>query len=420
MLNNKLNNTTSSKPSKVHKSGVRKVVVAYSGGLDTSIILSWVKENYNCEVIACCIDVGQGKELKGLNEKAKKTGASKVYIIDAKKEFVTDYIYSAIKANALYECKYFLGTSLARPLIADKIANIVKKENADAVCHGATGKGNDQVRFELAFKSIIPDVKIIAPWREWNIRSRKDAVNYAKSRNISIPVTKNNPYSSDANLWHISYEGGILEDVSSGYEESMFKMTVSPEKAPDKSTFITISFEHGIPISINGKKFMPVELITELNHIAGINGIGRTDIIENRLVGIKSRGVYESPAASVLYAAHQELESIILDRDTLHFKQILSTKYAEILYYGLWFSSLRQALDAFINETQRYVTGSVKLKLYKGNIIPISRTSKYSLYLKKLATFEEDKIYNHKDAEGFINIWGLPLKVQAAIMKRKA
>ncbi|MDR0401869.1 MAG: argininosuccinate synthase [Endomicrobium sp.] len=399
------------------KNDIKKVVVAYSGGLDTSIILSWIKENYcNCDVIACCIDVGQGiSELKGLNEKAKKSGASKVYIIDAKEEFVVDYIYPAIKANALYENKYYLGTSLARPVIVKKISDVVKKENADAVCHGATGKGNDQVRFELGFKALIPDVKIIAPWREWDIKSREDEINYANKMNIEVPVTKEKPYSLDANLWHISYEGGILENIDNEYDESMFKMTISHEKASNEPTYITIGFDCGIPISINGKKMPPVELITELNEIAGANAVGRTDIIENRLVGMKSRCVYEAPAATVLYAAHEELESISIDRDTLHFKQTLSSKYAEIAYYGLWFSPLRNALDAFINETQKHVTGTVKLKLCKGNIIPVGRSSVYSLYLKELATFEKDEIYNHKDAEGFINLWGLPTKIYATL-----
>lgn len=400
-------------------SEIKKVVVAYSGGLDTSIILSWIKENYKCEVIACCVDVGQGKELKGLNEKARKTGASKSYIIDAKKEFVTDYIYPAVKADALYENKYYLGTSLARPVIAEKIAEIVKKENADAVCHGSTGKGNDQVRFELAFKSLIPDVKIIAPWREWNIRSREDAINYAKKRGIPVPVTKAKPYSSDANLWHISYEGGILEEMDTEYDESMFQMTVSPMKAPNKPTYVTIGFDKGNPISVDGKKFAPVELISKLNEIAGANGIGRTDIIENRLVGMKSRGVYEAPAAALLYAAHQELESLALDRDTLHYKQELSHKFAELAYYGQWFSPLMEALIAFVDDTQRYVTGSVKLKLYKGNIIPAAREAKYSLYSEKLATFGKDEVYNQKDAEGFINLFGLPTKVQAIMRKKK-
>jgi argininosuccinate synthase len=399
------------------KSEIKKVVVAYSGGLDTSVILSWIKENYNCEVIACCVDVGQGKELKGLNEKAKKTGASKSYIIDAKEEFVTDYIYPAIKSRALYENRYFLGTALARPIIAKKIAEIVKKENADAVCHGATGKGNDQVRFELVFKALIPNVKIIAPWRQWDIKSREDAIKYAKKRNIPVPVTKAKPYSSDANLWHVSYEGGVLENLKKGYDESMFKMTVSLEKAPNKPTNLEISFIKGIPVAINGKTLKPVELISKLNEIAGKNGIGRVDVVENRLIGMKSRGVYESPGAVVLYAAHQELESIALDRDTLHFKQSLSAKYAELSYYGLWFSPLKDALDAFVNKTQEYVSGSVKLKLYKGNITPISRDAKYSLYSQELATFEKDKIYNHKDSEGFINLWGLSTKVLAMLRK---
>ncbi|MDR1695439.1 MAG: argininosuccinate synthase [Endomicrobium sp.] len=399
------------------KSGIKKVVVAYSGGLDTSIILSWIKENYKCEVIAVCVDVGQGKELKGLNEKAKKTGASKSYIIDAKKEFVTGYIYPAIKAEALYENKYYLGTSLARPVIAEKIAEIVKKEKADAVCHGATGKGNDQVRFELAFKALIPDVKIIAPWREWNIRSREDAIDYAKKRGIPVPVTKAKPYSSDANLWHISYEGGVMEDMENEYDESMFKMTVSPEKAPNKAAYVTVGFEKGIPVSINGKKLAPVELIETANKIAGQNAIGRTDMVENRLVGMKSRGVYESPAAVLLYEAHHKLEELALDRDTLHYKQELSIKWAELAYYGLWFSPLREALDAFINDTQKYMTGEVKLKLYKGNMTPVSRKAKYSLYWEELATFEKDEVYNQKDAEGFINLFGLPAKVQAIMRK---
>jgi argininosuccinate synthase len=405
--------------STVEKGTVKKVVVAYSGGLDTSIILSWIKENYKCEVIACCVDVGQGKELKGLNEKAKRTGASKSYIIDAKKEFVTDYIYPAIKAEALYENKYYLGTSLARPVIAEKIAEVVKKENADAVCHGATGKGNDQVRFELAFKALIPNVKIIAPWREWNIRSREDAINYAKKRGIPVPVTKAKPYSSDANLWHVSYEGGVMEDMKKGYDKSMFKMTVSPEEAPNRPAYVSIAFEKGIPVSINGKKLGPVELIETANKIAGANGIGRVDMVENRLVGMKSRGVYESPAAVLLYEAHHKLEELALDRDTLHYKQEIAQKWANLAYYGQWFSPLREALDAFIDNTQKYVTGEIKLKLYKGNMEPVSRSAKYSLYWEELATFEEDEVYNQKDAEGFINLFGLPTKVQAIMRGKK-
>lgn len=398
---------------------IRKTVVAYSGGLDTSVILSWVKEHYNCEVIACCVDVGQGAELEGLNEKAQKTGAAKSYIIDAKEEFAEYYIFNAIKAGALYENRYFLGTSLARPIIAKKIAEIVQKENADAVCHGATGKGNDQVRFELAFKALIPNVKIIAPWRQWDIKSREDAIDYAQKRGIPIPVTKTKPYSSDANLWHISYEGGILENLETPYDESMFKMTVSPQNAPEKPAFIEIAFEKGNPVSLNGTELTPAVLIDRLNKIAGENGIGRTDMIENRLVGMKSRGVYEAPAAAVLYAAHQELESITVDRDTLHYKQELSCKYAELVYNGLWFSPLRKALDAFMEETQQYATGEIKLQLYKGNIIPVSRKAPYSLYSEEIATFGKDEVYNQKDAEGFINLFGLPIKIAALNKKGK-
>ncbi|MDR1928655.1 MAG: argininosuccinate synthase [Endomicrobium sp.] len=400
-----------------NKSKFKKIVVAYSGGLDTSIILLWLKEHYNCEIIACCVDVGQHQQFKKLYDKVKKDGASKLRIVDAKEEFVTEYIYPAIMANALYEDKYYLGSALSRPVIAKAIANIVKEENADAVCHGATGKGNDQIRFELAFKALIPNIKIIAPWREWNIQSRADAINYAKEKNIEIPITKSKPYSSDANLWHISYEGGILENLKTKYDESMFEMTVSPESAPDKPTYITIMFERGIPVAINGEKLQPIELISVLNKIAGANGIGRMDIVEDRLVGIKSRGVYECPAAVVLYTAHKELESITIDRDTLQFKHFLSSEYARIVYNGLWFSNLKEAFDAFVITTQKYVTGDIELKLYKGNVISSVKNSKFSLYFEKLATFEKDEMYNHKDAEGFINLWGLPLKIQSMFRK---
>jgi argininosuccinate synthase len=400
-------------------STVKKIVVAYSGGLDTSVILRWLKEKYKAEVIACAVDVGQGKELKPLKAKALRTGASKCYIIDAKKEFVTDYIFPAIKAEALYEGRYLLGTSLARPIIAEKIIEIAKKEKADAVCHGATGKGNDQVRFELTFKALMPEVKIIAPWREWDIRSREDAMDYARKYNIPVPVTKAKPYSSDANLWHISYEGGILEDPANEYDESMFQLTVSPQNAPNKPTYVSIDFVQGIPVAVNGKKLGPVELVDKLNKIAGANGIGRVDIVENRLVGIKSRGVYEAPAATVLYAAHRELESLTLDRETLHYKELIAPKYAELVYNGQWFVPLREAFDAFINETQKNVTGNVKLKLYKGNIVVASRTSPMSLYWEKLATFGKEEIYNQKDAEGFINLFGLPLKVKAILDKQR-
>lgn len=398
---------------------IKKVVVAYSGGLDTSIILSWIKETYNAEVIACCVNVGQDKEVIGLKEKAKRTGASKCYVIDAKKEFVTDYIFPAIKANALYENRYLLGTSLARPVIAKKIVEIAKKEKADAICHGATGKGNDQVRFELGFKALMPEAKIIAPWRIWDIKSRNDAIDYAKKRGIPVPVTKAKPYSSDANLWHISYEGGVLEDTENEWDEDMFQMTVSAKDAPNRATYVKIDFVKGIPVAINGKTFDPVSLVQKLNEVAGANGIGRIDIIENRLVGMKSRGVYEAPAATLLYFAHNELESMTIDRDTAHYKELIAHKYAELAYNGLWFNPLREALDAFIDVTQKYVTGSVTVKLYKGNMQVVSRKAKNPLYWEELATFDKDEIYNQKDAEGFINLFGLPTKVQALMRKGK-
>ena len=398
---------------------IKKVVVAYSGGLDTSIILSWIKETYNAEVIACCVNVGQDKEVVGLKEKARRTGASKCYVIDAKKEFVTDYIFPAIKANALYENRYLLGTSLARPVIAKKIVEIAKKEKADAICHGATGKGNDQVRFELGFKALMPEAKIIAPWRIWDIKSRNDAIDYAKKRGIPVPVTKAKPYSSDANLWHISYEGGVLEDTENEWDEDMFQMTVSAKDAPNKATYVKIDFVKGVPVAINGKTFDPVSLVQKLNDVAGANGIGRIDIIENRLVGMKSRGVYEAPAATLLYFAHNELESMTIDRDTAHYKELIAHKYAELAYNGLWFNPLREALDAFIEVTQKYVTGSVTVKLYKGNMQVVSRKAKNPLYWEELATFDKDEIYNQKDAEGFINLFGLPTKVQALMRKGK-
>lgn len=397
---------------------IKKVVVAYSGGLDTSIILSWIKETYNAEVIACCVNVGQDKEVVGLKEKAKRTGASKCYVIDAKKEFVTDYIFPAIKANALYENRYLLGTSLARPVIAKKIVEIARKEKADAICHGATGKGNDQVRFELAFKALMPEAKIIAPWRIWDIKSRNDAIDYAKKRGIPVPVTKAKPYSSDANLWHISYEGGVLEDTENEWDEDMFQMTVSAKDAPNKATYVKIDFVKGVPVAINGKTFDPVSLVQKLNDVAGANGIGRIDIIENRLVGMKSRGVYEAPAATLLYFAHNELETMTIDRDTAHYKELIAHKYAELAYNGLWFNPLREALDAFIDVTQKYVTGSVTVKLYKGNMQVVSRKAKQPLYWEELATFDKDEIYNQKDAEGFINLFGLPTKVQALMRKK--
>lgn len=394
---------------------VKKVVLAYSGGLDTSIIIPWLKENYGCEVIAYAADVGQGEELEPLKEKAIKTGASKIYIEDLKSEFVKDFIFPMLKSGAIYEGKYLLGTSVARPVIAKRHVEIAIREGADAVAHGATGKGNDQVRFELTFKALKPDLKIIAPWREWSIKSRQEEIDYATSRGIDIPVTKAKPYSMDRNLWHISYEGGILEDPWNEYSNDMFLYTVSPEQAPDTSEIIVLDFEAGVPVAINGEGYDPVTLISKLNEIGGRHGVGRVDIVENRLVGMKSRGVYETPGGTILYEAHHGLETLTLDRDTLHFKQMMAGRYAELVYNGQWFTPLKKAIDAFVDETQRRVTGSVKLKLYKGTVQTVGRKSPYSLYQEQLATFEADQVYNQKDAEGFINLFGLPLKVQATL-----
>ncbi|MBD3271278.1 MAG: argininosuccinate synthase [Elusimicrobia bacterium] len=395
-----------------------KIVVAYSGGLDTSVIVTWLKEQYAAQVIAAVVDVGQGDDMQAVKSKALASGASKVYIINSQKKFVEEYLWKALKAHAVYEGKYLLATSLARPLIAKEIVRIAKKEHADAVAHGATGKGNDQVRFELTFKALMPELKIIAPWREWDLASRADEIAYAKEHGIPVPVTKEKPYSSDANLWHVSYEGGILEDPSKPPDESMFTLTKSLEQARSKPQIIEIGFSHGIPVSLNRKKMNSVLLIKRLNAIAGTHGIGRVDIVENRLVGIKSRGVYESPAATVLYAAHRELESLVLDRDTAYRKQLLSLRYSTLIYNGLWFTEEREALDAFFNVTQKNVTGTVKLKLYKGNVVVMGRQSPYSLYDMDLATFEEDSLYNQQDAEGFINLYGLPIKVRALKQKQ--
>jgi argininosuccinate synthase len=392
---------------------VKKVVLAYSGGLDTSVIIPWLKENYGCEVIAYAADVGQGEELEPLEEKAIKTGASKIYIEDLKEEFVKDFIFPMLKAGAIYEGKYLMGTSVARPVIAKRQVEIAIKEGADAVSHGATGKGNDQVRFELTFKALKPDLKIIAPWREWDLKSRDDEFEYAAKRNISVPVTKEKPYSMDRNLWHISYEGGVLEDPWNEYKDDMFLYTVSPEKAPDQPEFITVDFEKGLPVAINGQGYDPVALIFKLNEIGGRHGAGRVDIVENRLVGMKSRGVYETPGGTILYEAHHAIETITLDRDTLHYKQMMAGRYAELVYNGQWFTPLKKAMDAFVDQTQERVTGTVKIKLYKGNVQTVGRKSPYSLYQEKLATFGADQVYNQKDAEGFINLFGLPLKVQA-------
>jgi argininosuccinate synthase len=394
---------------------IKKAVLAYSGGLDTSIIIPWLKENYGCEVIAVSGDVGQGTELDGLEEKAIKTGASKLYIEDLKKEFVYDYIFPTLKAGAKYEGKYLLGTSFARPIIAKRIVEIALEEGADAIVHGCTGKGNDQVRFELTIKAFAPNMKIIAPWREWDIKSREDAIDYAEARNIPLKINRETNYSKDKNLWHLSHEGLDLE--SPGNEpmyDKILEMGVSPETAPDKSTYVTIGFDKGIPVSINNEKLDGVALIEALNKLGGENGIGIADIVENRLVGMKSRGVYETPGGTILYKAHEILESITLDRDTAHLKTLLSHKFAELVYNGLWFTTLREALSAFVDSTQQYVTGEVKLKLYKGNIIPAGVWSPCSLYSEEIASFGESN-YNQKDSEGFINLYGLPIQISALL-----
>lgn len=395
---------------------VKKVVLAYSGGLDTSVIIPWLKENYGCEVIAVCADVGQGDELNAVHDKALKSGASKVFIEDLTKDFIENYIFPTLKAGAVYEEKYLLGTSFARPIIAKKLVEIAKQEGADAIAHGATGKGNDQVRFELTVKALAPELKIIAPWREWNLDSRSAEIEYAKAHNIEIP-TDNKKYSMDRNIWHLSHEGSDLEDTWNAPNNSMFLISKAPEDAPDKPEEITVDFEKGIPVAINGVKKDSVALVTELNEIGARNGIGIVDICENRLVGMKSRGVYENPAGSILYYAHRELEYLCLDRATFHFKQHVGIKYGELVYDGMWFAPLREALAAFVDETQKTVTGTVKLKLYKGNIISAGAKSDYSLYSKEFVTFEHDDVYNQADATGFINLFGLPLKVRALVNK---
>ncbi|WP_347490033.1 argininosuccinate synthase [Desulfoscipio sp. XC116] len=397
---------------------MKKVVLAYSGGLDTSIIIPWLKENYGYEVIAMAADVGQGEELEPLHEKALKSGASKLYIEDLKREFVTDYIYPTLKAGAIYEGKYLLGTSMARPLIGKRLVEIAEREGAEAISHGATGKGNDQVRFELAVKALKPELKIIAPWREWDIRSRDDAIDYAEARGIPIPVTKSRPYSMDRNLWHLSHEGGALEDPGQEPPDDVLLLTVPPEKAPDEPTYVEIYFEQGIPQKVNGRELLPDELIMELNRLGGANGIGIVDMVENRLVGMKSRGVYETPGGTILFLAHRELELLTIDRITLHYKEMVASRYTELVYDGVWFSPLREALDAFVDVTQRTVTGTVRMKLYKGNCTPAGTTSPYSLYNEELATFGRDEVYSQADAAGFINLFGLPLQVRA-LMERK-
>ncbi len=403
----------------MEKKDIKKVVLAYSGGLDTSIIIPWLKENYNnCEVIAVSGDVGQGTELDGLEEKAIKTGASKLYILDLKKQFIEDYIYPTLKAGAVYEGEYLLGTSFARPIIAKEIVEIAKKEGADAICHGCTGKGNDQVRFELTIKAFAPDIAIIAPWREWTLKSREEEIEYAEAHNIPLKINRETNYSKDKNLWHLSHEGLDLEDPANEpqyLKKGFLEMGVAPEAAPDKPTYVTLHFEKGIPTAIDGVEMGAVEMLEKLNKLGGENGIGLADLVENRLVGMKSRGVYETPGGTILYRAHQVLETLCLDRDTQHYKELIAQKYAELVYFGQWFTPLRESLTAFVDKTQETVTGDVKLKLYKGNIINAGTTSPYSLYSEEVATFDEDHVYDQSDSEGFINLFGLPVKVRAKL-----
>jgi len=397
---------------------IKKVVLAYSGGLDTSVIIPWLKETYHCEVIAMCADVGQGDELAPVREKALKSGASKVYIEDLTKEFVEDYIWPTLKAGAVYEGKYLLGTSFARPIIAKALVRIAELEGADAIAHGATGKGNDQVRFELTVKALAPHLKIIAPWRLWDIRSREDAFDYAEKHNIPIPVAKSRPYSMDRNIWHLSHEGADLENPANAPLDDVYLVTRTPEQAPDKAAFVDIDFEKGIPVAIDGKKLPAVALLEKLNALGAEHGIGITDMVENRLVGMKSRGVYENPGGAILYYAHHELELLTLDRATMHYKEQVAIRYAELVYDGMWFSALKESLDAFVDSTQQTVTGTVHLKLYKGNIISAGTKSLYSLYHEGFVTFGRDEVYNQADAEGFINLFGLPLKVRALMMQK--
>ncbi|MDE5618206.1 MAG: argininosuccinate synthase [Clostridia bacterium] len=401
---------------------IKKVVLAYSGGLDTSIIIPWLKENYdNCEVIAVAGNVGQGSELKGLEEKAKKTGASKLYIADLTDEFVDDYIMPTVKAGAVYEGKYLLGTSFARPIIAKRIAEIALKEGADAICHGCTGKGNDQVRFELTIKAFAPDMKIIAPWRIWDLKSRDDEIDYAEAHNVPLNITRETNYSKDKNLWHLSHEGLDLEDPANEPDyDKILELGVTPEKAPDTPTYVSLTFDKGVAVAVDGKKMKGSEIIAKLNELGGKNGIGIADIVENRLVGMKSRGVYETPGGTILYAAHEILESICLDKETQRFKQHAAVKFADLVYNGQWFTPLREALSAFVDSTQQTVCGEVKLKLYKGNITNAGVTSPYSLYDEDIATFAEDECYDQKDSAGFINLFGLPIKVQAMMKAKNA
>lgn len=392
---------------------VKKVVLAYSGGLDTSVIVPWLKENYGCEVVCFTADVGQAEELDGLEEKALASGASQLIIHDMREEFARDYIFPTLRAGAVYERTYLLGTSMARPIIAKHQVEVAHEVGADAVAHGATGKGNDQVRFELTFMALDPRLKVIAPWREWDIRSREDAINYAKARNIPVTATEKSIYSRDRNLWHLSHEGGPLENPWKEPAESMYLLSAAPENSPDEPEYVEIEFDSGTPVAVNGEALSPAKLVTRLNAIGGAHGIGRADMVESRLVGMKSHGVYETPGGTILLKAHRELEALVLDGATIQFKDLVALKYAELVYNGMWFSPLREALDAFVDSTQGPVTGKVRLKLYKGNVIPVGRQSKFSLYREDFATFGQEDVYDQSDAEGFIHLYGLPLKVRA-------
>ena len=396
-----------------------KILLAYSGGLDTSIIIPWLLEHYDCEVIAMAGEVGIGLDHEALRAKALKCGASACFIEDIAEEFITDYIYPTLKAGAVYEGKYLLGTSFARPIIAKRMVEIAKREGCTAIAHGCTGKGNDQVRFELTVKALAPELKIIAPWRIWEIRSRDEELEYANARGIPVPVTRETNYSKDMNLWHLSHEGMDLEDPANEPQyEKILELMVSPEKAPDQPTYVSIQFEQGVPVAVDGVQLAPVDLLKKLNEIAGANGVGIVDLVENRLVGMKSRGIYETPGGTLLYAAHRELELLCLDRDTLHYKDQVALRYAELVYFGQWFHPLREALDAFVDTTQQTVSGTCRLKLYKGNVLPAGTTSPFSLYQEALSTFGEDDVYNQADAGGFINCFGLPMKVIAQMKQR--
>ena len=396
------------------RADVKKVVLAYSGGLDTSVIVPWLKNNYrDCEVICFCADLGQEEELDGLDEKARASGASKLYVRDLREEFITDFVFPTLRAGAIYEREYLLGTSFARPLIARHLVDIAEREGADALAHGCTGKGNDQVRFELTAMALNPGLKVIAPWREWSIRSREDALAYAEEFNVPVTHTERDIYSRDRNIFHLSHEGGLLEDPWNEPEEVMYKLSRSPLDAPDEPVLVELGFEQGVPVSLDGAAIGPVELFQQLNRVAGEHGIGRSDIVENRLVGMKSHGVYETPAGTVLLRAHQALESITLDKQVMQYKDLLASKYAELVYNGMWYTRLREALDAFVDVTQQQVSGTVRLKLYKGNLILAGRKSPTSLYREDYASFGEEDVYNQKDAEGFIRLFGLPLKVEA-------